>query len=574
MCGFLAILETDDSLGQSAGLSERGGVLLDRLAHRGPDQRGVWRGRSGGGGGGAWLGHRRLAIMAPHDGLQPIDDGRGVWVSNSEIYNSDELIEQLGVTPACAADSKAIGPVLERYGVQGLAILDGQFAIVRVNPVSGHWLAGRDHMGICPMYIGWHENGTVWFASEMKALVDDCQRVALVEPGTAWVRDTHGLRCVRWYDPAWARLVPDRAGDPGAVRAHLIEAVAKRIRSDAPWGVLLSGGLDSSLVASIASRLHRQRTGKPIHTFSIGLDDSSDLVKARQVARHIGSIHHEFRFTVEEALAALETVVDHLESDQQIRTGVPTYLLGRCVRDAGFKMVLSGEGADEVFGGYLYFHKAPSREAFHHETVRKVARLHQYDVMRANKAPMASGVELRFPLLDKALIDHCMSIDPSDRMIPGTGQMGHQWGGIWSGVEKALLREAFRECGWLPEGILFRQKEQFSDGVGYAWVDALRDHAAVLISDEQLADAQQRFPELTPTNKEMYWMRELFEARFVQGCASGRSALTTLGDGRSVACCTPEAFDWDPAWAAMAGDISGRTMKDVHQQQTRRPAAG
>ena len=562
MCGFLSILETEQSVGQSVHMALRASELLDLLAHRGPDQRGIWRGK------GAWLGHRRLAIMAPEDGLQPIDDGRGVWVSNSEIYNADELIEELGVTPACAADSKAIGPVMERYGVDGFARLDGQFAIVHVDAISGHWIAGRDHMGICPMYIGWHANGTIWFASEMKALVHDCDRVELVEPGTAWVRDEQGVRCVRWYDPSWAFSPQHLRGDPAQIRAMLIDAVGKRIRSDAPWGVLLSGGLDSSLVASIASRLHHQRTGKPIHTFSIGLDDSPDLLKAREVAHHIGSIHHEYRFTIEEAMAALPRVVDHLESDQQIRTGVPTYLLGQCVRDSGFKMVLSGEGADEVFGGYLYFHKAPSPEAFHDETVRKVTRLHQYDVMRANKAPMASGLELRFPLLDRALIDHAMSIDPRDRMIPREGQ--------WSGVEKALLREAFRDGDWLPESILHRQKEQFSDGVGYGWVDALQDRAALHVSDEQMGTARERFPELTPTNKEMYWMRELFEGRFVEGCASGRSALGTIGDGRSVACCTPEAFDWDPSWGTMAGDISGRTMKDVHQQQTeaKRPAAG
>ena len=334
MCGFLAILETDQSEGRSIEHAQRASKLLDLLAHRGPDQRGIWRGK------GAWLGHRRLAIMAPEDGLQPIDDGRGAWVSNSEIYNADELIAELGVTPACAADSKAIGPVLERDGVDGFAKLDGQFAIVHVDAISGHWLAGRDHMGICPMYIGWHPSGTVWLASEMKALVHDCDRVELVEPGTAWVRDERGLRLVRWYRPRWASGSVSGGGNPRLVQARLITAVAKRIRSDAPWGVLLSGGLDSSLVASVASRLHRERTGMPIHTFSIGLDDSPDLVKAREVARHIGSVHHEFRFTIEEAMAALPSVVEHLESDQQIRTGVPTYLLGQKVRDAGCKIMV------------------------------------------------------------------------------------------------------------------------------------------------------------------------------------------------------------------------------------------
>lgn len=558
MCGFLTILDTQRSGGASASLSVRASELLDLLEHRGPDQRGIWRGKGG------WLGHQRLAIMAPEDGLQPIDDGRGVWVSNSEIYNADELIDELGVTPACAADSKAIGPALQRFGAEGFGKLDGQFAIVHVDPRTGYWIAGRDHMGICPMYIGWHENGTVWFASEMKALVEDCARVALVEPGTAWVNDDGGMRLVRWYRPAWAHgPVSGGSSNPRLVQAHLMTAVAKRIRSDAPWGVLLSGGLDSSLVASIASRLHRQRTGDPIHTFSIGLDDSPDLIKAREVSRHIGSIHHEFRFTIEEAMAALPKTLEHIESDQQVRTGVPTYLLGQRVRDAGFKMVLSGEGADEIFGGYLYFHKAPSAEEFHAETVRKTSRLHQFDVMRANKAPMASGLELRFPLLDRAFVDHCMSIDPEDRMIPGSDK----WGGVWAGVEKAILREAFREGDWLPDSILYRQKEQFSDGVGYGWVDALRDKADDLVSDEMMAHAARRHPVRTPANKEMYWMRELFLERFVHAKASGQSALRTLGDGRSVACCTPEAIAWDPRWESMVGDISGRGVGDVHQQE-------
>jgi asparagine synthase (glutamine-hydrolysing) len=563
MCGLLAILDTDQSQGRARQLARRGEELLDLLAHRGPDQRGVWVG------GHAWLGHRRLAIMAPHDGKQPLDDGSRVWVSNSEIYNADELMDELcpmlGIEAVCASDSKAIGPAIEAYGVDAFEKLDGQFAIVSVDPESGYWIAGRDHMGICPLYIGWHSSGTIWFASEMKALVHDCDRVELVEPGTTWVRDSDGVRCVRWYSPKWIESVPDRKGDPGLIQSKLIESVSKRISSDASWGVLLSGGLDSSLVASIASRLHRQRTGDPIHTFSIGMDDSPDLKKARDVARYIGSIHHEYRFTINDAMEALEHVVEHLESDQQIRTGVPTYLLGKYVAQLGFKMVLSGEGADEVFGGYLYFHKAPSPQAFHQECVRKVTRLHQFDVMRANKAPMASSLELRFPFLDQGFVDHCMGIDPSDRMIPGKDR----WGGIWAGVEKALLREAFREGDWLPDSILHRQKEQFSDGVGYGWVDALQDRASMHVSDEQMELASDRFGELTPTNKEMYWMRELFESRFVDGCASGRSALGTVGDGRSVACCTPEAFDWDPAWSSMAGDISGRTMKDVHEHQTK-----
>jgi len=562
MCGFLAIVETDSSCvapgGRAMALGVRGEELLDLLAHRGPDQRGVW------GNDRAWLGHRRLAIMAPQDGKQPLVDGTSVWVSNSEIYNADALIDELGVAPICDADSKAIGPMIEQFGVDGFAKLDGQFAIVYVDQQSGHWIAGRDHMGICPMYIGWHSSGTIWFSSEMKALVQDCDRVELVEPGTAWVRDSDGVRCHRWYKPEWANVVPSQSGEPSQIRSLLIKAVEKRMMSDVSWGVLLSGGLDSSLAASIASRLSLKRTGERIHTFSIGLDDSTDLMRAREVASHIGSIHHEFRFTIGDAMDAIEQVSEHLESDQQIRTGVPTFLLAKFVSQLGFKMVLSGEGADEIFGGYLYFHKAPSKEAFHQECVRKVQRLHQFDVMRANKAPMAWGLELRFPMLDREFVDHCMSIDPRERMIPKSGR--------WAGVEKAILREAFEDGDWLPSSVLHRQKEQFSDGVGYGWVDALRDRAELLVTDEQLATASERFCTLAPTNKEMYWMRELFESRFVDGCATGRSALGTLGSGRSVACCTPEAIGWDPAWESMAGDISGRTVADVHQNKEQNPA--
>lgn len=570
MCGFLAMVEASGSgrvfQSRSKQLGQRGEVLIDLLAHRGPDQRGVYSDEH------CWLGHRRLAIMSPEDGKQPIADEHGcggVWVSNSEIYNADALIDEIGVDPVCHADSNAIGPVLSQHGVDGFAKLDGQFAIVYVDQKTGHWITGRDQMGICPMYIGWHSSGMIWFASEIKALVHDCNRVELVEPGTAWVRDSQGVRCLRWYHPKWAESISDsgldQEGDLGSIRSLLIDAVEKRMSSDVRWGVLLSGGLDSSLIASIAAKLSREQTGKQIHTFSIGLDDSPDLIRAREVAAHIGSIHHECRFTVREAMDAIEDVAWHIESDQQIRTGVPTYLLGKFVSSLGFKMVLSGEGADEIFGGYLYFHKAPSAQAFHEECVRKVQRLHQFDVMRANKAPMASGLELRFPMLDRAFVDGCMSIRAEDRMIPKAGG--------WAGVEKAILRQAFEDGDWLPRSILLRQKEQFSDGVGYGWVNALRDHAEILVSDAQLESAGDRFPELAPTNKEMYWMRELFEARFVDGCISGRSALGTLGSGRSVACCTPEAIVWDPAWEAMAGDISGRIVDDVHDEGTPRSEA-
>jgi asparagine synthase (glutamine-hydrolysing) len=356
------------------------------------------------------------------------------------------------------------------------------------------------------------------------------------------------------------------------LRDTVFAAVEKRMMGDVPWGVLLSGGLDSSLVASIAQRASLRQGLGPIHTFSIGLDGAPDLEHARTAAKFLGTNHHEFRFTVEEAVEALPRVVEHLESDQQIRTGVPTYLLARKVKQAGFKMVLSGEGADEVLGGYLYFHKAPNPAEFHAETVRKTQRLHLYDVMRADKAPMASGLELRFPLLDRAFIDLVMSMDPADRMPKARTPGGRK-------VEKHLLRAAFEDAAnpWLPESVLWRQKEQFSDGVGYAWVDTIRAIAERRLPTGALEHAGQRFPEATPTNPEMYWMRELFEARFVTGKRAGRSPLATLGFGPSVACSTPEALAWDPSWLKHAGDISGRAIADVHEANAElgaAPAAG
>ncbi|MEM0984339.1 MAG: asparagine synthase-related protein [Planctomycetota bacterium] len=444
------------------------------------------------------------------------------------------------------------------FGAGGPAQRGGLFGLVGVFHATGGWIAARDHMGICPLYMGSHPDGTVWFASEMKALVDDCERIELVEPGTLVRGGDVPTTSRRWYDQEWMHATPDWIGGPARIREKLIGAVEKRFMADVPWGVLLSGGVDSSIVASIAQRIATERGLGSVHTFSIGLEGSPDLEAAQSVAHFLGTHHHEYTFTLDEALAAVPSVSHHLESDQQVRTGVPTYLLAQRVKADGFKMVLSGEGADELFGGYLYFHAAPSREAFHEETVRKTLRLHQYDVMRANKAPMAFGLELRFPFLDRAVIDEAMSTDPADRMIDTSRPMRH--------LEKGLLREAFTDADrpWLPERVLWRQKEQFSDGVGYGWVDLLRDEGTRRVSAETMARREDLYPELTPANEEMVWMRELFEARFVMGKRSGRSALAMLGSGRSVACCTPEAIAWDPRWEAIAGDISGRGVVGVH----------
>jgi asparagine synthase (glutamine-hydrolysing) len=570
MCGLLAIVDTPASGRKAVTHAHRGEHLIDLVRHRGPDQRGTLAFPH------AWLGHRRLAIVSPETGEQPCVSGaagsRTAWVTNSEIFNHLDLRPLCDELPESQSDSAVIGPICRKFGMDSIAMFDGQFSLVVVHEDSADWIAARDHIGICPLFVGFHADGTMWFASEMKCLIDDCERVEIVEPGTAWVRDDAGVRLVRWYDRAWMHEVPTMPAELRALRDIVIAAVEKRIMGDVPWGVLLSGGLDSSLVASIAQRASLRAGHGPIHTFSIGLDGAPDLEHARTVAKFIGSHHHEFRFTVEEAVEALPLVVEHLESDQQIRTGVPTFLLAKKVKQAGFKMVLSGEGADEILAGYLYFHKAPSPAELHIETVRKTQRLHRYDVMRADKAPMAHGLELRFPLLDRAFIDHAMSIDPADRMPKPRVAGGRP-------VEKWLLRAAFDEPSdpWLPDSALWRQKEQFSDGVGYAWVDTIRAIAERRLPAGALEHAAERFPEATPTNAEMYWMRELFEARFVTGRTAGRSPLATVGFGPSVACSTPEALAWDPSWLKHAGDISGRAIADVHEAKAdlgAPPAAG
>ena len=546
MCGILAILDPFGVPARAGRHVQRAEQLLERLAHRGPDGRGDLSLNRG------WLGHRRLAIVDPAGGAQPFEHDGTAWIANGEIFNHESLRSRYG-SAATSSDCGVIGPAWQRAGDRLPSLLDGQFAFVSADR-EGRWMAARDHAGISPLYIGRHHDGTVWFASEMKALVDDCGEVALVPPGHAWVSDERGTACIRWYTPSWETSVPGTPADLDLLRHTLIEAVHKRMMSDVPWGVLLSGGADSSLVAAIATRLARAAGQPAPKSFSIGLRGAPDLVAARRVADFLGTDHHEFTFTVDEALTLVPTAIQHLESYQQVRTAIPTMLLAERVRATGTKMVLSGEGADELLGGYLYFHHAPSPAEFHAETVRKTLRLHQYDVMRANKAPMAHGVELRFPFLDRAFMDLVMSIDPGDRMIGATG------------IEKAILREAFDDLDdpWLPREVLWRQKEQFSDGVGYSWVDALRAHAAARVGTDWERIAKVRFPGDMPPNQELFWMRELFEEQFVTGRVSGRSALATVGTGRSIACSTPEAVAWNPAWAQLAGDISGRAITGVH----------
>jgi asparagine synthase (glutamine-hydrolysing) len=559
MCGILAILDLFGAPARAATHARRGDHLLDRLAHRGPDGRGTATFTRG------WLGHRRLAIIDPEGGAQPFVAGGLAWVANAEIFNHAELRRSYGSSPS-HADCAVIGPVWQALGDGAPAALVGQFAWVSLDTRTGAWIAARDHAGVCPLYMGRHQDGTIWFASEMKALVDDCRHVELVPPGHACCSDQHGFRILKWYTPRWEHETPRSQANLPQLRRTLIEAVRKRMMTDVPWGIFLSGGVDSSLIAAIAARLCAERGAPPPPTFAIGLEGAPDVAAARQVAAFIGAAHHELTFTIDEAMATIPAAVRHLESYQQVRTAVPTMILARKVRELGVKMVLSGEGADELLGGYLYFHRAPSADEFHAETVRKTTRLHQYDVMRANKAPMAHGVELRFPFLDRDFMDVAMGTAPEHRMISRTlpGRRG---------IEKEILRLAFDDPAdpWLPEDVLWRQKEQFSDGVGYSWVDSIRTRAVAEMSGVGLEHAATFFPEDPPVNPEMLWMRQLFEADFVDGRASGRSSLATVGTGRSIACSTPEAVAWDPQWERLAGDISGRAIADVHRAGVAQP---
>ncbi|MEO1334388.1 MAG: asparagine synthase (glutamine-hydrolyzing), partial [Myxococcota bacterium] len=477
MCGLIAVFEQGaERLAAKHG--ETVAKALLSLAHRGPDGTGLWVGQR------AVLGHRRLAIVDPAGGAQPFVQSKTAWVANAEIYNHADL------GPG-AADCGVLGAGWQAFGDALPEQLDGQFAFAIVDDATGHWLVARDPAGICPLYVGHHEDGTIWFASEMKALVDHCAQIALVEPGHAWTFDGREVRTWRWFQHDYLDSVPTARPDAQTIRDVVTEAVRKRFMADVPFGVLLSGGLDSGLVAASAMRLIRSGAVDyegPLHTFAIGLEGGPDLAPARRLAAFLGTEHHEFTFTVKEALEAVPAVVRHLESYQQIRTAVPTYLLAERVRKLGFKMVLSGEGADELLGGYLYFHHAPSPEEFHAETLRKTFRLHQFDVMRANKAPMAHGLELRFPLLDRAFIDLSLGTDPAARM-PAAGPSG-------VAIEKAWLRAAFDTPldPWLPDDILWRQKEQFSDGVGYDWVDELGEYSKARLSTAQWARREEQFP--------------------------------------------------------------------------------
>ncbi|KAL3158675.1 Asparagine synthetase [Trebouxia sp. C0010 RCD-2024] len=565
MCGILIALGLSGNPEQNRRRILRCSKLL---RHRGPDGNSVYQSKDGRN----FFAFERLQIIDPSDGgRQPFTiqtpNGDITWQLNSEIYNHEDVQQQLlsGVSMVrnSKSDSAKPGHLYEKYGDDDKIwnALDGTFACVIWDERTQQFCAARDPIGICPMYWGKDKDGATWFASEMKALQHQCVSFEIFPPGHCY-RSRAG-KLERYFKPDWLmnNQIPTQPADLQAIKQGFINAVVKRLMSDAPLGVLLSGGLDSSLVASVAMRHLKEAKNAfdrthPLHTFSIGIQGAPDLIAAREVAHQLGTKHHEFHFTVEEGIDAVYDLVYHLESYEQVRAAVPMYLLSRKIKALGFKVVMSGEGADEVFGGYLYFHKAPNAAEFHRETVRKVERLHLWDVARANKSPFAFGIEPRVPFLDKAFLQTSMSIDPQDKMI----DMQDLPDGKHKKMEKYILRKAFDDPSdpYLPESVLWRQKEQFSDGVGYSWVDGLKAYAQKVVTDEMWDNRSERFPEETPSTHEYYLLRSIFEEHF-----PSKSALDTVPKGLSIACSTPEAVSWDPSWAD-SHEISGRAMKNVH----------
>jgi asparagine synthase (glutamine-hydrolysing) len=552
MCSILAIL---DAHGDTDALRARALRLSRLMRHRGPDWSGLYCAGS------AVLAHERLAIVDVLHGAQPLrsSDGALALAVNGEIYNHRALRAGLKAPFDFQTDSdcEVILALYRERGTDFLNDLEGMFAFVLYDEARDRTLVARDPIGIIPLYMGRDDAGRLHVASEMKALAPVCRTIETFPPGHFLDSEVGEIR--PYYTPAWRdyAAVQDGPSDLALVREALEGAVRSHLMSDVPYGVLLSGGLDSSIVAAVAAKYAARRVEDEgqseawwprLHTFSIGLEGSPDLAAARTMAAHLGSAHHAFHFTVQEGLDALSDVIHHVETYDvtTIRASTPMYLMARRIRAMGIKMVLSGEGADEIFGGYLYFHRAPSAEAFHTETVRKLDRLHLYDCLRANKSMAAWGVEARVPFLDRAFLDVAMSLDPESKRATG------------GRIEKHILREAFADL--LPPEIAWRQKEQFSDGVGYSWIDSLKAHAESVVSDRDLASARYRFPVNPPATKEAYFYRTMFEEHFpLTACAE------TVPGGPSVACSTPEALAWDASLRNVT-DPSGRAVQGVHAQ--------
>ena len=539
MCGIIGIMELN---GKAETYRSRALSMAATIRHRGPDWSGIYSDEK------AVIAHERLAIVDPASGAQPLIDtktGR-VLAVNGEIYNHLELRKRLQKEHdwQTKSDCEIILYLYDEFGPACVEMLSGIFAFVLYDKQSGDYFAARDHLGICPLYIGWDEQGTTHISSEMKALDCFCPKIEEFPPGHYYRGKEKEWVC--WYSPKWMQTMPTKKVSRPRLRWELEKAVQQQLMSDVPYGLLISGGLDSSLIAAIASKAQKRAKLSPLHSFSIGLADSPDQRYARKVAEYLGTNHHEITFTIQEGMDALRDVIYHLETFDvtTIRASTPMYLMARKIKSFGIKMVLSGEGSDEIFGGYLYFHMAPDAKEFHEECVRKLLLLSKYDCLRANKSTAAWGVEVRVPFLDKEFLEYAMSIDPQEKMCPG------------SKIEKEVLRQAF--TGQLPEEILWRQKEQFSDGVGYSWIDQLKKRAEELVTDEMMASAASRFPQQTPLTKEEYCYREIFDSLF-----KSPAAALTVPVGPSIACSTPTALRWSKEFQGRA-DPSGRAIHSVH----------
>src|SRR3989338_3980682 len=533
MCGIIGIFNLKD---QPEQYRQRALAMASLIRHRGPDASGVYSDKF------AVLAHERLAIVDPLSGAQPLIDTKtgSVLAVNGEIYNHLELRKKLKNAHdwKTKSDCEIILYLYDEYGPECVEMFSGIFSFVLYDKKRGDFFIARDHMGICPLYWGWDEQGTLHVASEMKALDKYCPKIEEFPPGSYY----HQGKLVKWYEPEWTKTIPTQKVFLTRLREELEKAVKQQLMADVPYGLLISGGLDSSLIAAIACRF----SISPLHSFSIGLQDSTDLQYAQKVAKYLGTEHHEIIFTIEEGMQDLHDVIYYLETFDvtTVRASTPQYLMTRKIKQCGIKMVLSGEGADEIFGGYLYFHISPSAIELHQESVRKLFLLSKYDCLRANKSTAAWGVETRVPFLDKEFLEYAMSIAPVEKMCPGPK------------IEKEVLRRAFK--GYLPDETLWRQKEQFSDGVGYSWIDHLKKFTAEAITDEMLATAVTRFPQQTPLTKEEFYYRDIFDSLF-----HSPTAALTVSVGLSIACSTPTALRWSKEFQGKA-DPSGR-MISVHQ---------
>ena len=551
MCGIVGVFNFKDN---NDSLRNQALDMSRKIRHRGPDWSGIYSSNN------VILAHERLGIVDPASGKQPIlsKDKKTILAANGEIYNHRLLREELDSSYEfqTGSDCEIILALYQKKGIDFLNKLNGIFAFALYDEKNQQFLIARDHMGIIPLYMGWDKNHVLYIASELKALEGICEKIELFPPGH-YLTDKD-QNPIKWYDPKWINYdaVKQNKTDIKQLRDALCKAVKRQLMSDVPYGVLLSGGLDSSITSAVAKLYADKRIESndqknawwpTLHSFAVGLEGSPDLKAAKKVADYIGTVHHEIIFTIQEGLDAIKDVIYHLETYDvtTIRASTPMFLMARVIKSMGIKMVLSGEGSDEIFGGYLYFHKAPNDQEFHEETVRKLDKLHQYDCLRANKALASWGIEGRVPFLDKEFMDVAMNINPKDKMITSEK------------MEKWLLRKAFEDL--LPEEVAWRQKEQFSDGVGYSWIDTLKELVEDKISDNMMAKAKKEFSVNPPMNKEEYYYRTIFDSHFPSD-----TAAKTVPSVPSIACSSPTALRWDSSFQEM-NDPSGRAIK-THQQ--------